>query len=414
MRGRDRFILAAALSVALLGCDAEAPTEHRAAALPETGSIADLRARPPASGTAIELDGVVVMSPPRVDDTRDGVTVTVQDADVPGSGLRLFFPAAVDATAPIGTVLDVRGTWNVRFGEAELVLASADDRVVQGVRAPFEPVPLTPEALRAPGASQAWADMFVALEPVRVTDLGLGRRDFVVAGDVFVRAEAWLPRPQPSASLLRLRGILRIAEGALRLEPRDPTDVVLSEYGWAPVATTIPGLHDARQRGMLAPSTEVVLEPATVTAIARMDDRVIVQDPESAAWAGVALVLPIPVEIAIGDRLQVRGRVQTRAEHTTVVVTRAPVVLAMDDALPESLPLPPDGAWTPYVGMRVTSTGTLRDGAAFVLDRRLALGDAFLDPAAWSDLEGRTVRIEGVLRREGETWWLDPLAIAED
>jgi large repetitive protein len=130
-----------------------------------------------------------------------------------------------------------------------------------------------------------------------------------------------------------------------------------ASYACPPAVVTI----EAIQRGLIAPATEVTIDGAIVTSVARARSGFTMQDPTitSGAYAGISVFTGSDPGVQIGDRVIVAGRV---SEYFGMTQLDFAVVLARAPGTPIApVPLPvATAAEEAYEGTLVTLTGITR------------------------------------------------------
>lgn len=344
-------------------------------------TIFELRSGLVAEGAPVVFSNVRVMTSPRSEFTRSGVTFIVQDGTGPASGIRVYAPAAPAQVLPIGTMLDLEGVFTRRLDVEEIVVATPDAWTSVGWQIEYAPVLLDGPASTDPAVLDAYRSMLVAFEDAMIDDPGLGSRTFTLEGGLHVDASHLPDRASaPGARLSSLIGILERIDDQDILVPRMESDIRDDDGALEPRLIRIEDLHDPGS-SPVPDRTQVRLDALVVTAA--RPGQAFGQEPGATEHGGISLRMDPSIRVSAGERVVLEGYAQAVEGCATLFVSDAPRVedelVALPPAIPVDLPAS-ESTWDRLEGMRVSVSASLEEG----LDGELELGALGVD-TSWTD-----------------------------
>ncbi len=197
--------------------------------MPLVAMIPDLQQGVVPRGTWVQLEGVVVTTPPAQTETGLGFEVFVQD---PGggawSGLRIRMEAEAEAL-PMGEAVDVVGTL---LAQDDYYLLELDEDGMTGLGPGVlpDPVVVSVDDLALGDADgRPYEGIAVVVEQVTVTDDDPCDGEFIIediarVDDRFAPGE--IAAPSTGTTLTSVQGVLVYAQDAFELAPTDPGGIV--------------------------------------------------------------------------------------------------------------------------------------------------------------------------------------------
>jgi len=367
---------------------------------PPTGTtIYDIQMGDIEPGVVVTLEGVVVVSPVKANETDAGLNgdAFIQEPDGgPYSGIRLYLFGEVVTGVPLeaGDVITITGEVQEFFDETQLQIASVDDIQVTGTGTVPTPVAVTAsDLIDAPG--EAYEGVPVCLSDVAATEATNQFGDFHVDGGAAVTNLFLFGTPDfldvlPGTQFARLCGPVAYSFEEYKIAPRNPADYDATLVGCAEAAQ--PATIQQIQMGMFDTDDLVVVSDVVVTSPWNFDgDTFWVQDG-TGPNSGISVYLPMAGGFtpAIGDQVTICGAYDEFFDQSQIQVGSAADITANGTAAvpaPESLGADEAGAeqWEGVLVQvdAVSVTMAANMFGEWVVDGALTLAPEFFAQMNW-------------------------------
>lgn len=254
------------------------------------------------------------------------------DATLGADDSAIFVSVAAGATnlPPVGARVDVVAQVETYFGRVQLSGATATVKTTGNILPAAVPVAASDVASGGPRAVKL-ESVLVRVGDLTVADIapapGAGdvapTREFVVDAALRVDDLFFLttPFPQVGERIAFVQGVLRLANGNTKLEPRDANDLGRKTYlvGFdAPRTYLALGAADAQPKMTVRLSSSVAAD--TVVALAASDARLTVPATVTILAGASTALVPLTATEVVADPVQLTARYDGLARSADVVV----------------------------------------------------------------------------------------------
>jgi predicted extracellular nuclease len=371
-----------------------------------------------AAKSVVTVKGVVVTSQMKLDDGKGAVFVEEPEGGE-YSGIQLFLYDEVAAAwdAPVGSIVDITGTYDEFYENSQLTIMAPGDLTVVGTGELPAPVVITAADVdnMTPAVAEKFEGVLVELDNVTVTnttDVGIGKfqvDDAALISDYFIYPDNSF-NAQVGQAYAAIRGPVLYAFDEFQVCPRTLDDLSTDGGGDTDTDTgeTTAGDTDTTtgddkvtiydiQEGKFAINDVVTVEGVVATSgLTFKKDGFFVEDPAGGPHSGIYVYINmLAVNVKAGDELTITGTYDEFFDFSQIKVTNpadvvitgtapipAPAVVTSADVATGG-PLAEDyeGVLIQVNNAKVTTVVDMF--GEFIVDNSLRVDDLFIAKVDW-------------------------------